>query len=456
MTRSLRRMVALCLIGLVAGVMPAVTTEGAGAAPTPPAAAAKVTTTAYQGFVEPTGYLEVGLRNTAAGTIKVTWKTTTKTKRIVRWEVRTSTGRTMEQHTRLYKLKNKRRSIVVPHASLVTPASGAFTFVQVKMVRKKKYGPVGKAPTKWIKAPVTVTPTATGTAVLGTFNVRSWNVEKSKSEPYSWANRQDYVYPTINDSGAGVVSIQEASGSDDVGYSNENERQYNRIENRLAALYPAADWQLANSLPFKTATQPGNGRQGTRILYKNSEYELLDQGFFHVEGVAASDTCWTSWARFRQRSTNITFTFISAHLSTGNDPKGTTGKYTKARLKQANAILDKVADFQAARPSEQVFLAGDLNSTIYTPPDNAVHRLLIQSGWYDSLATNDVMNGQYPSTNDFDFPVVAEPLRRDYIMSKGPLKGSYWYKNLAYTKAVNVASDHFMQIAEMPIGEPLP
>ena len=454
MTRSLRRLAALCVIGLVAGVMPAVTTEGATAVPAPRAPVMKK---AYQGFVEPTEYLSVGLKNTASGKIKVTWKTTTKTKRIVRWEVRTSTGRTMKQHTRLYKPKPKARSIVVPHASLITPASGAFTFVQVYMVRKKKYGPVGKSPTKWIKAPVKVTPTATGRAVLGSFNVRSWNVEKSKADPYSWANRQEFIYPTIDNSGAGVISIQEASGSDDVGYSNEDERQYNKIENRLQALYPTSDWKLANSKPFKTDTQPGNGRQGTRILYRNTDYELLEEGFFHAPGVAASDTCWTSWARFRQRGTNITFTFVSAHLSTGNDPAGSTnGKYTKARLKQANTILAKVATFQQAHPSEQVFLAGDLNSTIYTPPDNAVHRLLIQTGWYDSLATNDVTLGQYPTTNDFDFPVAAEPLRRDYIMSKGPLTGSFWYKNLAYTKSVNVASDHFIQVAEMPIGEPIP
>jgi endonuclease/exonuclease/phosphatase family metal-dependent hydrolase len=451
MTRSLRRLVTLCLLGLLVGLLPAVTTEQAGAAHVRAPAAAR----AYQGWVEPTGYLSLGLANTSSGAIRVTWKTTTKTKRIVRWVVRTSTSRTMAQHTRTYRRPAKARSIVVPHADLVTSASGAFTFVDISMVRKKKYGRVGHSPTKWIKAPVTTVPSSTGSVVLGTYNVRSWNVEKGKTDRYSWANREASVYPTIMGSGAGVVAIQEASGSANIGYGSQ--RQYNQVRAGLAAADPTAGWRLANSDPFKTSTANGTGRQGTRILFKDSEYELLDQGFWDAAGVAATDTCWTSWARLRQRSSNISFTVLSAHLSTGNDPKGSTnGKYTRARLRQAAGILARVASLQAAHPTEQVFVAGDLNSTIYTPPDNAVHRLFVKSGFYDSLATKDVSLGQFPTTNDFEFPVVPEPFRRDYIMSKGPLRGSYWYHNVASVSPSMVGSDHFIQVAKMPIGSPLP
>ena len=95
-----------------------------------------------------------------------------------------------------------------------------------------------------------------------------------------------------------------------------------------------------------------------------------------------------------------------------------------------------------------------MNSTIFTPPDNGVHRLFVQDGFYDAFASNTVISGEYPTTNDFHFPVGAEPHRRDYILSKGPLTGSYSYTNIAYRSADEAASDHFMQVAQLPIGIP--
>jgi hypothetical protein len=448
MTRSLRRLAAVCLpVLLAAPLLATSSTADAGTRVTPQRA--------YQGMTSGGGFLDIKLTNVAGGRIKVTWKATTPRKAIKKWVVRTSTSRDMKQHAKTYNRPKGARSALVLPASLVTPASGDYTFIDVTIVRRIPKNVKFTSPTRWIKAAVTAVPASTGSVVLGTFNVKSWNLESGRTDPYAWGNRSARVYATILGSGASVVGIQEASGSDDRGYSVRNERQYNRITSDLNELDPASQWALSNAVPYKVDGGIGSGRQGTRIIYKSSEYTLLDQGFWNFAGLGADDICWVPWAQLEQKSTGLRFTVVSAHLSTGNDPKGTKdGPRYRVRSKQAQGIIDGVNAIASARPTEQVFVLGDMNSTIFTPPDNGVHRLFIQNGFYDAFASNTVVSGEFATTNDFHFPAVPEPHRRDYILSKGPLTGSYSYTNLAYTTAANAASDHFMQVAQLPIGIP--
>lgn len=469
MTRSLRRLAAVCTPVLLLAGLPAVAASPTVAAPAPVSALASGTTAAteagarvatrraHQGKTSGGGFLNLKLTNVAGGKIKVTWKAKTPKKAIKKWVVRTSTSRDMKQFAKTYNRPKGARSALVSHSSLVTPASGDYTFIDVTIVRRIPKNVKFTSPTRWIKAPVTAVPLAGSASVtLGAFNVKSWNLEQGASDPFAWGKRSGRVYSTIVDSGAGVVAIQEASGSDDRGYSVKNERQYNRITSDLNALDPASQWALSNSVPFKVDGGIGSGRQGTRIIYKNSEYALLEEGFWKFDGLGADDICWVPYAHLLQRSTGLKFTVLSAHLATGNDPKGTKdGPRYRVRMKQAQGIIDRVNAIASARPTEQVFVLGDMNSTIFTPPDNGVHRLFVQNGFYDAFASTAVTSGEFATTNDFHFPVVAEPHRRDYILSKGPLTGSYWYRNMAYTSSVEAASDHFMQVAALPIGVPV-
>lgn len=464
MTRSLRRLAAVCTPLLLA--VPALATSST-AAPLPTVSASSTTTAsepgarvvpqrAHQGKTSGGGFLNIKLTTVAGGKIKVTWKAKTPKKAIKKWVVRTSTSRDMKQHAKRYNRPKGARSALVSPADLVTPSSGDYTFIDVKIVRRIPKNVTFTSPTRWIKAPVTAVPLPNAaSAVLGTFNVRSWNLEKGASDPFAWGGRSARVYSTILGSGAGVVALQEASGSDDRGYSVQSERQYNRMTVDLNALDPASQWTLSNAVPYKVDGGIGAGRQGTRIVYKGSDYTLLDEGFWKLDGIRADDMCWIPYAHLEQKSTGLRFTVLSAHLTTGNDPKGSTnGPLWRVRNQQTQSIIDKVAAISAARPTEQVFVMGDLNSTIYTPQDNGVHRLFVRNGFYDAFASSTVTSGEYPTTNDFQFPVTPEPHRRDYILSKGPLTGSYWYTNLAYSSVTSAASDHFMQVAQLPIGIP--
>lgn len=452
MTRSLRRLAAVCLPVLLTAPLLATSSTVAAPADTGARVAPQ---RAYQGMTSGGGFLNIKLTNVAGGKIKVTWKAKTPKKAIKKWVVRTSTSRDMKQHAMTYNRPKGARSALVLPASMVTPASGDYTFVDVTIIRRIPKNVTFTSPTRWIKAPVTAVPVSTSSVVLGTFNVKSWNLESGASDPFAWDQRKGRVYSTIVGSGAGVVAIQEASGSDDRGYSVRNERQYNRITSDLNALDPASRWALSNSVPFKVDGGIGSGRQGTRIIYKSSDYTLLDQGFWKFDGLVADDFCWVPYARLQQKSTGLSFTVISAHLATGNDPKGSKGgpRY-QVRNRQAQGIIAGANAISSEHPAEQVFVLGDMNSTIFTPPDNGVHRLFVQNGFYDAFASSTVISGEYPTTNDFHFPVVAEPHRRDYILSKGPLTGSYSYTNIAYTAAAEAASDHFMQVAQLPIGIP--
>ena len=100
---------------------------------------------------------------------------------------------------------------------------------------------------------------------------------------------------------------------------------------------------------------------------------------------------------------------------------------------------------------DQVIIAGDLNSTANTKPYNNVQRALLRAGMYDAYASKHIAGGKYPTTNMFKFPVRPTPHRRDYILTFGAVRGSCGYRNMAYTQRSRVASDHFMQVASLPL-----
>jgi len=105
-----------------------------------------------------------------------------------------------------------------------------------------------------------------------------------------------------------------------------------------------------------------------------------------------------------------------------------------------------------ARNGEQVIVGGDMNSSINSLPYNHVQKALLDAGFYDSFATPAIENPQYGSTFAFQFPLRVTPYRRDYLMSYGAVKGSCFYRNQVPTDASQIASDHFLQLANLPLA----
>ena len=373
------------------------------------------------------GLYKVRLANTADGRIHVSWKwKKSRSSRLKKWKIVTSTSRKMDTDVKVYHVKAKKRSTVVSHSASVTPASGDYTFV--KVWSKPKHGKAHGSTTHWIQAPVTATPSGVGSAVIGTFNVRSAVVNDSGAQ--AWPNRRQKVIDTIKASGAGIVNLQEASGND----SHGSLTQLQDITNGTGMV-------AASTAHFAGAS----GSQGTRIIYDPNRYTLV-RGSEGNMRLNVGDR-YIEWAEFTDnQNPNVTFWDISMHLVSGTAPS-----LEPVRVQEAQQIIAKARALHA-RDGKQVFLAGDSNSTIYTRPKGLVHRTFIGAGFYDAFATTNITNQAYPTTNDFHFPVKPSPHRRDVILSYGGAQGSYWYKNLVYNSASQLASDHFMQVADMPVS----
>ncbi|WP_026146076.1 hypothetical protein [Nocardioides sp. Iso805N] len=378
------------------------------------------------------GLYKVRLANTADGRILVTWKwKKSASKRLKNWKIVTSTSRTTKTDVRVYHAKRKKRSIVVSHAASVTPASGDYTFIKVYTVPKhgKKHG----SATHWIQAPVTARPAGRGRVTIGSYNVR--NAALDKSGPHSWANRGPKVIATIKSSGAGIVNVQEASGDS----ANSSGAYLSQLDDIAAGT--GLSLVHGDHVFFKDARGNGSGSQGTRILYNARLYSMSDPGF---EGLTGNR--FIEWALFTDRTTGERFWDVSMHLYNGTKPS-----FEAIRVQEAKQIITRVRQLRSTNGAE-VFLAGDSNSTIYTKPKGLVHRTFIGAGFYDAFATTSIANQAYPTTNDFSFPVKPSPHRRDLILSYGGPRGSYWYKNMFYNSAAQLASDHFMQVAQLPLG----
>jgi endonuclease/exonuclease/phosphatase family metal-dependent hydrolase len=375
------------------------------------------------------GPLKVKLTNTANGRIKVHWKGKGPKKNFKPWKIVTSTSRDMTTDRKVYHAKGKKRSIVVKPAPGVTPTSGNYTFV--KVYAKRKHGlKGGNSPTHWIQ-PTPPAPTGTGAVTIGTFNVRDADIKGDAGTAQSWNNRKANVIATIRSSGAGIVNIQEASGMGNDGTG--------------AYLSQASDIMVGTGMQMVSGTHDffaGTGSQGTRILYDPTQYSYANEWHEQIVG-----NRFIEWAEFTQLSTGKKFWDVSMHLQTG-DAKGDES----LRVTQAKQIIAKVRELAHADGSREVFLAGDSNSTFYSKPKPLVHRTFTDAGFYDAFASASISGQAYPTTNDFKFPVKPGPTRRDVILSYNGPQGSYWYHNLYYTGANNLASDHFMQVAQLPLA----
>lgn len=383
-------------------------------------------------------YMSLSLQTTSDGQILVSWKRPASPSRLVRFVVKVGTNRSLAGRVHSYDVNRTKQSVVVPQAFGATRASGNFSFV--KLYVKRRNGTTGATPAKWIQAPLAAPCPATQDRVnIGTFNVRTWG-GKRPPKRFSWKVRGNRVVHEIRRSGAHAVAIQEASGRANSGFGRLRQNRW--IIARLNAEDKKARWVDARS----DDVYAGKGLVGTRVIYDANAFRRLDGGLTTIR-IPGTGNAYAPWVRLQATDgSSSPFVLMSTHLANGN-----SGRSVRIRNRQIAKVIELSTSLQG-KFGGQVILGGDMNSTAYTKPYNTVDIALLRAGFYDAFATHRLGNSKFATTNDFDFPVRVTPFRRDYIMSLGPTQGSCRYVNLAYTRSSQAASDHFMQVATLPLS----
>lgn len=421
---------------LTAGVL---TTAGSGASAAPTARRGNATGTAAGSQPNGSSYLKLSLATTSDGQIRVSWTRPAAPSKLKDFAVRVGINRSLSAKVRRYNVSRSRQSIVVPAAFGASRSSGNFSFVKITVHRRN--GTSGSSPTKWIQTPLAAScPSGHDRVNIGTFNVRTWGGKRQKRTRYDWRNRGNRVIHEILRSGAHAVAIQEASGRANIGYGKLRQNRW--ILSRLNAKDSNAHWVDARS----DDAYSGEGLVGTRVLYDANVFNRLDGGLKRVR-VPHSPSAYAPWVRLQAADgSSSPFVLVSTHLANGNGRK-----FVTARNRQISSVIELTKELRN-RFGGQVILGGDFNSTVDTKPYNTIQVALLRAGFYDAYATTQIHNSKYATTNDFKFPVRPSPHRRDYIMSLGDTKGSCRYVNMAYTHRSKVASDHFMQVATVPLS----
>ncbi|HTW14064.1 MAG TPA: hypothetical protein VMF51_02985 [Nocardioides sp.] len=394
-----------------------------------------------------TGNLKVSLAATADGRIKVTWERSKRVRGFKKVAVKVSPSRKMNVRVKAYRVSRKRHALVVRHAFGAVAASGNYSFV--KVVGYRRDGSRTASPAKWIQAPITHPCTAApqDRLTVAAFNVRSWASDRNQRR--NWTDRGDNAVSEILRSGAHALGIQEASGSERVGFGSKPQRRW--ILDRLNAVDPDRSARWVDALD-DDAYRPPKGRRpglvGTRVFYDASKYRKLDAGLARIIDPAYRKDSLIPWARLQSVAGNqAPFVLTSNHLRVGVVGSRKEWKIRARQVKRTIAVLQSLQ----RRFGDQVILGGDLNSTANTLPYNNVHWALMKAGFYDAYASTRIAGGRFPTTQDNRFPLYRTPLRRDYLLTLGPVKGSCSYRNQVYKRRSQIASDHFLQVATVPL-----
>lgn len=434
-------MTSIALIALTATALSAPVT-GAGATEREQRAArGNPTGTAAGSQRNGAGNLSVGLATTGDGRIRVTWQRPAPASKLKNFVVQVGVNRSLNRQVHRYAVSRARQSIVVPTAAGATPGSGNFSYVKVTVHRPN--GSRSSSPAKWIQTPIGAPcPAGSDKATVGTFNVRTWAGDKTIRSPlFRWKARGPKVVRDILRSGAHAVAIQEASGKAGPGHGTK--RQSRWLLSQLNAKDPDSAARWVDALPVNAYL---HGLVGTRVFYDAHKFTKLDAGFTRIRD-PHSPNAYTPWARLQGvGATTSPFVMVGTHLATGESSRA-----VRIRNRQVQGVISVVERLHS-RFGGQVILGGDFNSTIDTKPANTVQQALLRAGFYDAFATHRLFNSRFPSTNGFNFPLHLSPRRRDYLMTYGGVQGSCRYVNMAYRQASRTASDHFMQVATLPVS----
>ena len=381
----MRNRIMTLLTGLALGVTTLAVAPGAA----PPAAA--------------DGYLNVRLSNTSDGRVLVRWDLPAG--QVDHFKVATAASRHMDARPWSDNVGGTVTRLVVDHRPGVTPASGAYTFVELTAYMKN--GDKNDTRTTWIRPEPASPPAGADRVKVATFNVRTWGADRSQRAWNSWTHRRARVARSMVNSGAGVFLLQEASGSPKLRVSGRR-WQYQDLLRLLPDRY-----NLARRATYKYHGRT-RGAQGNRIIYDASRYAKRDAGYFRMPGGTIRANRWVPWVLLRSKQTGSEFYAMSMHFKSGDDRPGS---YTYFRIRQTQAAR-MVSKAQAlANHGRTVYAGGDFNSTSNSLPYNGVQQAFMDAGFYDGFSAQ---HHQRAVPHDQRLPVPGQGAALPSRLRAGP------------------------------------
>lgn len=301
--------------------------------------------------------------------------------------------------------------------------SGRHLFFRIKAVRS---GEADKAVRKYGKIASTPVTGQDSTAAGTLLRVATYNLHvASKDRPgHHWRDRQHLIAKNIAKYHPAVVALQELMPS--------MWTDYDGGVGLEVALDRAGvgQYELTRDTPY----WKGNG-QDSRILYDPTKVEMVsscptDTPSCYINTPDEKEHV-AAYALFRDRESGQEFYFISAHLSAGND-----AKTDDLRTRQAQAISDGIkAINQRDLP---VIFGSDANSSQTSAGSDGPHTVLLNEGWYNSQAAEQVVNDDVNTVNHYEtqtkspygfgaiYDTIATLNLRGATLWKQVLTGSPW------------------------------
>ena len=322
--------------------------------------------------------------------------------------------------------------------------------------------PSPSAPVVSVAAPTAAVKTAQ--VRIATFNVRT---ARALGDKRNWLARVTDVSQEILSRRPGVVLLQELGPGRADGKKAKIKgaaRQTTSLTAKLRAL-GGGSYRLVRSFSY-TAPGAKHGTQGARILYDSSRYALMiscpeTTGKSNYNPSCAFDLPIASgdslnkrrsaaYAKFLDRSTGKQFWVVSVHLDNRHGSKAKDAKFSRLRVSQAAAAINRVARLNTT--GLPVMFGGDINSWSTDRSRYAPHRYLVSKGFRDSVTAPGPINHLYPTVNHWRTTLkkTKNGVRLDVVMVKGARAFTRWENK---TNRVDSArpSDHNMVVADVVI-----
>lgn len=198
--------------------------------------------------------------------------------------------------------------------------------------------------------------------------VSAYNVHKSSSGP-SWAERRQSVADNITSQAPDVIALAEATPVSVINPAGKKVKQH-------ADLLDLID----NRLPYKYVASTAN-TSGTKLAYNSKRLTVLKEGSKILTKLGSARR-YAVWATFKDQKSAKRMFVVATHLEPGKGSSANT-KYNQARISQAKQILKLV---KAKNPKKHpVVIAGDLNSSRSTTPNNGPYNVFTKGGMIDPL-----------------------------------------------------------------------
>ena len=299
---------------------------------------------------------------------------------------------------------------------------------------------------------------------VATFNVRT---ARARGDNRAWVSRVADVSREILSRKPGVVLLQELGpGRADgrKGKINGAVRQTTSLTAKLRTM-GGGRYRLVRSYSYFANGTP-HGTQGARILYDASRFTLLSRcpettGKSNYNPscafdlpVAAGDSKnqrrSAAYALFRDRRSGRAFWVVSVHLDHRHGSKAKDAKFSRLRVAQAKAVVNRLARLNTTRLP--VFFGGDINSWSTDRSRYAPHRYLASRGFRDSVTAPNPVKHLYPTVNHWRTKLKAtkKGVRLDVIMVRGA-QGFRRWENKAKVTDRSRPSDHNMVVADVAI-----